>query len=119
MSRVSALAGVVSRLAAIGTLPTDDDATRDQKGALVLAAAIVSLLAVAWVGTYWALGIPRSAAIPFAYQVASISSLVVFARTKSYRFLRLTQPAMMTILPFLLQWSLGGYVASSAVSLWA
>jgi len=119
MSRVSALAGVVSRLAAIGTLPTDDDATRDQKGALVLATAIVSLLAVAWVGTYWALGIPRSAAIPFAYQVASIGSLVVFARTKSYRFLRLTQPAMMTILPFLLQWSLGGYVASSAVSLWA
>jgi class 3 adenylate cyclase len=26
---------------------------------------------------------------------------------------------MMTLLPFLLQWSLGGYVASSAVSLWA
>jgi hypothetical protein len=26
---------------------------------------------------------------------------------------------MMTLLPFLLQWTLGGYVASSAVSLWA
>jgi adenylate cyclase len=51
--------------------------------------------------------------------VASITSLVIFARTKSYGFLRTGQAAMMTVLPFLLQWTLGGYVASSAVSLWA
>ena len=43
----------------------------------------------------------------------------MFARTKSYRFFRFSQALMMTLLPFLLQWTLGGYVASSAVSLWA
>jgi adenylate cyclase len=44
---------------------------------------------------------------------------VVFARSKNYRFFRFSQAAMMTVLPFLLQWTLGGYFASSGVSLWA
>jgi hypothetical protein len=78
----------------------------------------VSLLSIIWVGTYLALGLPISAAIPFAYQVVSIASLAVFARTKDYRFFRASQLALIFLLPFLLQWSLGGYVASSAVSLW-
>ena len=48
-----------------------------------------------------------------------MSAWSLFARTKSYPFFRFSQAAMMTLLPFLLQWTLGGYVASSAVSLWA
>ncbi|MDO8484520.1 MAG: adenylate/guanylate cyclase domain-containing protein [Candidatus Limnocylindrales bacterium] len=98
---------------------TDVDATRAQKAALTLAAVLVTILAVVWVGTYWALGLTQAAVIPFLYQVASVTSLVIFARTKSYRFFRFSQATMMTLLPFLLQWTLGGYVASSAVSLWA
>lgn len=107
------------RLAFLGVAETDPDETRSQKAALTLAAALVTVLAIIWVGTYWVLDLPRAAAIPFVYQVASVSSLVVFARTKNYRFFRFSQAAMMTLLPFLLQWTLGGYVASSAVSLWA
>ena len=86
---------------------------------MVIAVICVTALSVVWVVTYWLLDIPRAAAIPLGYQVASIASLIVFARTKSYRFLRASQTTMMTVLPFLLQWTLGGYVASSAVSLWA
>jgi class 3 adenylate cyclase len=85
----------------------------------MLASGSIAGLAVIWVATYWALGLPRSAAIPFAYQVATVASIAVFARTKSYRFFRTSQAAMMTIFPFVLQWSLGGFVASSFVSLWA
>jgi class 3 adenylate cyclase len=114
----SFLATVASRVAAIGSTPTDDDDTHARKATLVIAAVCITVLSFVWVGTYLALGIPEAAAIPFAYQVASIASLVVFARTKSYRFLRASQATMMTILPFLLQWTLGGYLASSAVSLW-
>lgn len=103
----------------LGVAEDDADSLRAQKATLTIAAACVVVLAVAWVTTYWVLGILAAAAIPFAYQVASIGSLAVFARTKSYPFFRGTQTAMMTILPFLLQWTIGGYVASSAVSLWA
>jgi class 3 adenylate cyclase len=110
---------LVERLAFIGVTAQDSDEVRVQKVTLTLAAFTVTVLAVAWVGTYLALGLPLSAAIPFTYQVVSIATLVVFARTKDYRFFRFIQLVLIIALPFLLQWSLGGYVASSAVSLWA
>lgn len=110
---------LLRRYARLGVAENDSEGAQAQKATLTLAAGFIVLLSVIWVATYWALGLPRSAAIPFAYQVATVASLVVFARTKSYRLLRTSQAAMMTVLPFLLQWSLGGFVASSMVCLWA
>ena len=110
---------LVTRLAALGVAPGDSDPVRAQKFTLTLAAVTVTVLAIVWVVTYLVLGLPISAAIPFVYQVASIVSLAVFARTKAFGFLRFTQLSLMLLLPFLLQWSLGGYAASSLVSLWA
>ncbi len=115
----SAGLAVARRLAFLGVTEADTDQARAQKVTLTLAAVSITSLAVIWVGTYAVLGLYQAAAIPFIYQVASVASLAVFGRTKSYRFLRSSQTAMMTILPFALQWTLGGYVASSAVSLWA
>lgn len=115
----ASLSRSVARFALIGAVEGDPDETRAQKTTLTIAAASVTGLAVIWVGTYWLLGLPQAAAIPFIYQVASVASLALFARTKSYRLFRFSQAVMMTLLPFLLQWTLGGYVASSAVSLWA
>jgi class 3 adenylate cyclase len=106
-------------IAFIGVAPSDSDEIRVRKVSLTLAAVTVTALAVFWVGTYLALGLPVSAAIPFSYQVVSIASLAWFGRTKDYRFFRTSQLVLMMLLPFLLQWSLGGYQASSAVSLWA
>jgi len=119
MARPATLGSLASRVASIGTVDSDDDTTRALKATLTIAAIVITVLSVIWVGTYWLLGIPQAAAIPFVYQIASVVSLIVFARSKSYRFLRASQAAMMTTLPFVLQWVLGGYVASSAVSLWA
>jgi class 3 adenylate cyclase len=110
---------LIERLALVGVTAADTGEVRDRKVTITLAALTVTALAVIWVGTYLALGLPSSAAIPFAYQVASLVTLAVFARTKDYRFFRTSQLVLMLLLPFLLQLSLGGYVASSAVSLWA
>jgi adenylate cyclase len=110
---------LLERLSLIGVAPGDPDDVRVQKVTLTLAAELVTVLSVIWVGTYLALGLPWSAAIPFTYQVVSLVTLVVFARTKDYRFFRFIQIVIIFLLPFLLQWSLGGYVTSSAVSLWA
>ena len=109
----------LERLAFLGVDRADPDELRLQKVTLTLSAITVTVLAVIWVGAYLALGLPVSAAIPFAYQIVSIASLAVFARTRDYRFFRWSQLALMIGLPFVLQWSLGGFVASSAVSLWA
>jgi adenylate cyclase len=109
----------IKRVATAGTLASDTDEERLRKGVLTLAPLVISLLAVVWVVAYWFLGRPLSAAIPFAYQVASLGSLVIFVRTKRYRLFRFTQVLLMLLLPFLLQLSLGGFVPSSGVILWS
>src|SRR5436190_9831549 len=76
-------------------------------------------LAVIWIVTYAALGLWVSAAIPFAYQLASAASIYTFARTRRYRLFRTSQLWMSLLLPFALQWSLGGFANSSVVCLWA
>src|SRR5438309_1794024 len=107
------------KLANTGTLPSDTEDERLCKSILTFAATLIVVLAVFWVTVYAVLGFWVSAAIPFAYQVVSIVSLVWFFRTKKYRAFRFGQLAMMLLLPFLLQWSLGGFVVSSGVMLWA
>ena len=79
----------------------------------------MATLSFVWVATYAALGLWVSAAIPFAYQLASAASIFTFARTCRYRLFRRSQLWMSLLLPFALQWSLGGFSTSSAVALWA
>jgi adenylate cyclase len=109
----------VDRLAQVGVVRSDSDEERVRKATLTLTAALITVLSVIWVGTYGALGLWLSALIPFTYQLASVASIAAFARTKRYRFFRASQLSMMLALPFLLQWSLGGFGQSSAVALWA
>jgi len=90
-----------------------------RKAVLVLSASLMAGLSFVWVGTYAALGLWLSAAIPLAYQVASATSIYAFARTRRYLLFRASQLWMSLLLPFALQWSLGGYRNSSAIALWA
>jgi len=109
---------LLSGVASIGHADGDSDALRAQKAALVFAVVTITALSTIWVATFGLLGLPTAAAIPLVYQAVSIVGLVAFARTRRFSPFRLSQAAMMTVFPFLLQWTLGGYVASSAISLW-
>lgn len=109
----------VTQAAALGSLSSDTPDEGLRKSALVLSSLLITILSFVWVGTYAALGLWRSALIPAAYQVASLVGLAFFARTKRYAAYRTSQVAMFLVLPFLLQWSLGGFVDSGAVALWA
>ena len=113
------LPGWLRRLTDLGTLPSDSEEVRLRKSVLTLSSVLMATLSFAWVGTYAALGLWLSAAIPFAYQLASAASIYTFARTRRYRLFRTSQLWMSLLLPFALQWSLGGFANSSAVSLWA
>ena len=72
---------MLRRLAMIGASPEDarDEALR--KETLVLAAVLITALAVVWVVAYSVLGLYLSAAIPFAYQFVSVVNL-----TPSFEF---------------------------------
>jgi guanylate cyclase len=119
MSSLAWSRAVVERAAAVGSLPTDTPEERLRKSALVLSSLLITLLAFVWVGTYAALGLWLAALIPLAYQTASVAGLALFARTKRYDVYRACQVTLILLLPFLLQWSLGGFVTGSAVALWA
>jgi class 3 adenylate cyclase len=112
-------ASPVRRLAILGVLPGDDEIERIRKSTLTLSTFLICLLTPAWVITYLALGLIVPALIPAAYLIVSVASLSGFARTKRYRAFRFIQLALMLTLPFLLQWSLGGFAASSGVMVWA
>jgi adenylate cyclase len=109
----------LERLAEVGTLPSDSDELRLRKTVLTLSSILIASLSFVWVITYAALGLWVSAAIPLAYQLASAASIYTFARTRRYLLFRRSQLWMSLLLPFALQWSLGGFETSSAVSLWA
>ncbi len=111
--------GWAAGIARIGALPTDSHDEELRKETLVLFTSFTALVSFVWVGTYWALGLYLSAAIPLAYQVVCVANLVVFAKTKRYRFFRTSQLALGLVLPFLLQLSLGGFLPSSGIVLWS
>ena len=109
----------LKRLAEIGFSPSDSAKLQVRKTVLVLSSTLMASLACLWVGTYAALGLRVSAAIPFAYQFASAASIYTFARTCRYLLFRRSQLWMSLVFPFVLQVSLGGFENSSAVCLWA
>jgi guanylate cyclase len=114
-----ALARVRDRLLRIGAQPAERPDVRTRRVALILIALAITVLATAWTATYLVLDRPLSAAVPFAYQVISVIGLVALATTRDLRLLRVTQIGAMLVLPFLLQWSLGGFINSSAMMVWA
>lgn len=106
-------------LMAIGARPSDRPEERQRKAALVLSALLIASLATFWTGTFLFMGRPSSAAVPFAYQVISVIGLAHLARTGNFAPFRVSQLTAMLILPFVLQWTLGGFVNSSAMMIWA
>src|SRR5689334_22266156 len=83
----------------LGSSPSDSEEVRLSKSVLTLSATLMATLAFVWVGTYAALGLWLSAAIPFAYQVASAASIYTFARTGGFRLFRVSQLLMSLLLP--------------------
>jgi adenylate cyclase len=114
-----AVVRAVERLAEIGVRPgrSHDEALR--QGMLIFASVLIALISFIWVGTYVAYGHPVSAAMPGAYQVITVAGLLVLARTRRFAVFRTTQLVSFLVLPALLQASLGGFVASSGMVLWA
>jgi adenylate cyclase len=66
---------------------------------------------------YYRLFIPSI--FPFAYTTITIFNFTYFYFSKNFRLARFFQVLISLLLPFVFQWSLGGFVPSGAVMLWA
>jgi adenylate cyclase len=102
-----------------GVAAEDDERERLRITTTTLIMLVVVVLSPAWIVTYVALGRPLSAAIPGAYEVISVGSLLWLALHHRFRALAGIQIIMFATLPVLLQWSLGGFEHGSAVALWS
>ena len=110
---------LLDRLSDLGARPEESHDERLRHGTLIFASMVITLISLIWVVTYFAYGYPMSAAIPALYQLITVVGLVVLARTRRFGVFRTTQLVAFLVLPALLQASLGGFVASSAMILWA
>src|SRR5438067_2313997 len=106
---------VVGRVLTAADLPDDSDDDRASKRRLILLVLLFIPAGVLWGAAYLSLGFTRSGWIPLGYSLVSAASLGHFVATKRYRLFAWSQLLFILVLPFLLQWSLGGFVASSAV----
>jgi adenylate cyclase len=117
MKRISERA--IERLASAGSRSSDPPEERLRKAILVFLASIYFLAGIVWAVSYFALGLPVAGSIPLAYSVLSGLSLLYFFYSKHYPFFRFSQLCLILLLPFLLQFFLGGFAPSGTAMIWA
>ena len=103
----------------IGANADDDDDIRLHKSLLVVCAVLFMFAGAAWGLMYILFDEPLAGAIPLSYAIVSLLSVIYFGLSRRYHFFRLSQLALILLLPFFLMAALGGFVNGRAVVLWA
>jgi adenylate cyclase len=104
-------------LARLGADPGDDEELRQKKALLVLLAILILPVSVVWGAVYLAFGSPVGI-VPYIYFTVSIGSLVLFARTRNFRLLLVTQLVDILLTTTAGQMLVGGFLPSGGVGLW-
>src|SRR5919198_1052807 len=110
------IADVTARVAGIGADPEDGEDLRQKKALLVLVALLVLPVSVVWGTLYLAFG-SLVGIVPFVYFAVSIGSLVVFARTRNFRLLLVTQLLDIMLTTTIGQMLIGGFLPARGVGL--
>ena len=111
--------GMLTRLSNRVISPTDTDEQRLQKTLLIFACGLMGFAAMLWLAIYNAMGIRYSSTVPLAYLVVSAVTLGIYLWNLNFEFFRFAQTSLYLFVPFIMQWSIGSYVTSSGVMLWA
>jgi adenylate cyclase len=115
--RAGWLATGAALVARIGADGRDDEELRQKKALLVLLAILILPVSVVWGGLY--LGFGSSAGIvPFVYFAVSLASLVIFAITRRFQLLLVTQLLDILLTTTVGQMLVGGFLPSGGVGLW-
>lgn len=111
--------GRIERLQNVLKDPDDSAEQQLAKVGLVITSAAMSLFGAMWSVAYLLLHRPAAAMIPGCYSAVSLMSLGAYLLTRRYSLFRFSQILFILVLPFLLQWTLGGFGYSGAVAIWA
>ena len=98
---------------------TDSEQDKLKKTLAIFACGLMGCGSMVWLAIYQAMGIRFSATVPLVYILVSVASLAIFVWNRNFVFFRTVQVTLFLFVPFLMQWSIGSYVSSSGVMLWA
>jgi guanylate cyclase len=112
-------AALRDRVLSIGADAADSSDLRFRKRLLVGIALLILPIAFVWGCLYWIVGEEAVALTPWAYVAGSIVSLAVFARNRSFAFLRTAQFVLILVAPALGTAMVGGLAESSSVIVWS
>ena len=113
------LCGLLDRLSSRVITPRDTDEERLHKTLLIFACGLMGFAAMLWLVIYHAMGIKYSATVPLVYLGVSAITLGIYLWNLNFEFFRFAQTSLYLFVPFIMQWSIGSYVTSSGVMLWA
>ena len=116
-TRAAWIENAAARLVRRGADPEDDEDLRHKKTLLVLLAVLILPVSVVWGTVYLAFG-SWVGTLPFIYLAVSIGSLVLFARTHSFRLLLVIQLLDILLMTAAGQMFVGGFLPSGGVGLW-
>ncbi len=111
------IANGAALLARIGADARDDEEMRQKKALLVLLAILILPVSVVWGSLYLGFGSPVGV-VPYVYFAVSLGSLVVFARTRHFQPLLVTQLLDILLTTTAGQMLVGGFLPSGGVGLW-
>jgi adenylate cyclase len=112
-------AALRDRALSIGADSRDAADERFRKRLLVGVALIILPFGFVWGCLYWLVGEREVALTPWFYVAGSATSLVVFARSGNFAFLRTAQQLLILVAPAAGMVMLGGLDESSSVVLWS
>lgn len=109
----------IYRLSKAGSLSSDTEEQQLRKAVVIFLASTYSILGLLWGLVYLAVNLPIAGTFPIGYSLISGASLLYFFNSRRYKFFYRSQLTLILILPFGLQWSLGGFIPSGAVIIWS
>ncbi|MEQ1674974.1 MAG: hypothetical protein ABL865_08085, partial [Candidatus Nitrotoga sp.] len=88
-----------------GVLKIDADVADAQeklrRSLLVFACALMSFSVMLWLAIYWMMGLKYSTNVPLAYQVISITSLLIYLKNGNFIIFRFVQLSLFLFSPFI------------------
>jgi class 3 adenylate cyclase len=115
---MSYLGELSQRLRTAGIEPDDSDDVKLKKSLLMLAMGLTTAAPVLWLALYWLMGLNLPASVPFAYQLVSLGTLILYLVTRNFDLFRVMQLGLYLFFPFVLQWQIGDFITASGFVLW-
>lgn len=109
---------ITERLAGAGGADIGRD-ERLRRTAFVLLVLLTCVAGLASGLLYWSLALPQVALVPFGYVGFALLSVAGFLASGRFAAFARVQLGLLLLLPFVVQWQMGGFVSAGAVMIWS